>query len=162
VVNDLTKSWINFGLVKCFTIVGIQSCAHCPWIMECKYTKLLHQNVNLGAQFDVMCHKVEWTKLVGLMEVVFHLYKYTPNKYLFFLVCPNLYVQNGPNPLRMKFPLIFHQKQKFYSKTFHPQKSTHKEFYIPLANISNQNITKIHPKVGPCQNPTIWCLFNME
>jgi hypothetical protein len=33
--------------------------------MECKYTKLLHQNVNLGAQFDVMCHKVEWMKIHG-------------------------------------------------------------------------------------------------
>jgi hypothetical protein len=91
--------------------------------MECKYTKLLHQNVILGAQFDVMCHKVEWTKLVGLMEVVFHLYKYTPNKYLFFLVCPNLYVQNGPNPIRMKFPFIFHPKKRFHSEIYHIKKN---------------------------------------
>ncbi len=56
-VKHLTKLGTIFGLADFFTIVGIQSCVHCPLIMECKYTKLLRQNVNLGARFDVMSQR---------------------------------------------------------------------------------------------------------
>jgi hypothetical protein len=65
VVKHLTKLGTIFGLADFFTIVGIQSCVHCPLIMECKYTKLLRQIVNLGARFDVICHNVEWMKIHG-------------------------------------------------------------------------------------------------
>jgi hypothetical protein len=43
-------------------------------------------------------------------------------KWRFFLVYPNLYVQTGPNPLRIKFPFILYPKKKFHSKKIHPQK----------------------------------------
>jgi len=156
VVRHLTKSGTIFGLADFFTIVGIQSCMHCPWIMECKYTKLLHQNVNLGARFDVICHKVEWMKIHGSNESGLPLVQIYTKKIKEFLGMPKPLCPKWPNPLRMKFPLIFHQKQKFHSKNIPPPKiSTHKEFYIPLTKVSSQNTTRIHPKVGPCQNPII-------
>ncbi len=65
------------------------------------------------------------------------------------MVCPNLYVQNGLNPLKMKFPFIFHQKKFSIQKQITLKKTTHKKFYIPLTKVSSQSIAEIHFKVGP-------------